>query len=60
MDIYSMLRQFADSWVLLAMVVFFLGVIVWSFLPSQHANRVDASLIPFRNDNSSDADEATK
>jgi len=50
MDTYSLLRQFADSWVLLAMFGFFLGAAIWAFLPSQSAAREDASLIPFRND----------
>ncbi len=50
MDTYSLLRQFADSWVLLAMFLFFLGVAIWAFLPSQNAARRDASLIPLRND----------
>ncbi len=50
MDFYSYLREFADSWVLLAMFVFFVGVGIWAFLPSQESNRQDASMIPFRND----------
>ncbi|MEJ6399064.1 cbb3-type cytochrome c oxidase subunit 3 [Yoonia sp. 208BN28-4] len=51
METYTLLREIADSWVLLAMFMFFLGVGVWAFLPSQARNREDASLIPFRNDN---------
>ncbi|WP_299028068.1 cbb3-type cytochrome c oxidase subunit 3 [uncultured Sulfitobacter sp.] len=50
MDTYSLLRQIADSWVLLAMFGFFAGAAVWAFLPSQSHNREDASMIPFRND----------
>ncbi|MEY1554834.1 cbb3-type cytochrome c oxidase subunit 3 [Yoonia sp. R2331] len=50
MDTYSLLREIADSWVLLAMFCFFLGVAVWAFLPSQRHAREDASQIPFRND----------
>lgn len=49
MDTYSLLRQIADSWVLLAMFTFFIGVAIWAFLPSQNAARKDASMIPFRN-----------
>ena len=48
MDTYSLLRQLADSWVLLAMFVFFLGCGVWAFWPSQRSAREDASMIPFR------------
>ena len=50
MDTYSLLREIADSWVLLAMFVFFLGTGVWAFWPSQSAARREASEIPFRND----------
>lgn len=50
MDTYSILREIADSWVLLAMFLFFIGVAVWAFLPSQAAAREDASQIPFRNE----------
>ena len=50
MDTYSLLREIADSWVLLAMFLFFVGVVVWAFLPSQNAARADASMIPMRND----------
>ena len=50
MDTYSLLREIADSWVLLAMFLFFVGVAVWAFLPSQNAARRDASMIPFRDE----------
>ncbi len=53
METYTFLRELADSWVLLAMFGFFLGAGVWSYWPSQKANRVDASLIPFRDDQTS-------
>lgn len=54
MDTYSILRQLADSWVLLAMFMFFIGTAVWAFLPSQNKNRHDASMIPFRDDKPAD------
>ncbi len=50
MDTYSLLREFADSWMLLAMFIFFVGVAIWAFLPSQANARQDASMIPFRNE----------
>ena len=50
MDTYSLLREIADSWVLLAMFLFFIGVAIWAFLPSQRGAREDASQIPFRNE----------
>ena len=33
MDIYTLLREFADSWALLVLVVFFLAVVFWAFRP---------------------------
>lgn len=50
MDTYSLLRQIADSWVLLAMFCFFVGAGIWAFLPSQRDAREDARMIPLRND----------
>ena len=44
MDTYSLLREIADSWVLLAMFAFF------AFWPSMAADRRDAADIPFRHD----------
>lgn len=49
METYTFLRELADSWVLLAMFAFFIGAGVWAYWPGQKANREDASLIPFRN-----------
>jgi len=50
MDTYSLLREFADSWVLLAMFAFFIGAAIWAFLPSQSKAREEASMIPLRDD----------
>ena len=50
MDTYSLLREFADSWALLALFLIFLFVVVWAFLPSLSHHRKDASEIPFRNE----------
>jgi len=62
MDTYSLLREIADSWVLLAMFGFFIAAAVWAFLPSQSAARQEASMIPLRNDNGAlaDANKAVK
>lgn len=57
MDTYSVLRQFADSWMLVAMFGFFICAAIWAFLPSQNAARRDASQIPFRNDKAREADQ---
>jgi cytochrome c oxidase cbb3-type subunit 4 len=50
METYSLMRQIADSWVLLAMFGFFAGAGIWAFLPSQSKAREDASMIPFRHE----------
>ena len=50
METYSLLRQFADSWHLLFLTVFFVGVVVWAFRPgSAKEHRESANLI-FRNE----------
>lgn len=50
MDTYSILREIADSWVLLAMFLFFLGVVGWAFRPGSQPVHQDIADIPFRND----------
>lgn len=50
MDTYSILREIADSWVLLGMFIFFLGVIVWAFRPGSRAVHDETANIPFRNE----------
>ena len=62
MDTYSILREFADSWGLLALFSLFIGIAIWAFWPSQKPARDDASMIPFRNVDgpSTDQDEVSK
>lgn len=50
MDTYSFLREFADSWFLLAMFAFFIGVGIWAFWPGQRAARQEAAEIPLRDE----------
>lgn len=50
MEIYTILRQFADSWVLLALFTFFIGVIIWVFRPGSGATYKDTADIPFRHE----------
>ena len=52
METYSILRQFADSWGLLAMVIFFVGVILYALRPGAKAKKLydDSAQIPFRNE----------
>ncbi|MFP3383354.1 MULTISPECIES: cbb3-type cytochrome c oxidase subunit 3 [Tritonibacter] len=49
METYSLLRQFADSWMLLFLFLFFVGVIIWAFRPGSTKAYEDTANIPFRN-----------
>jgi cytochrome c oxidase cbb3-type subunit 4 len=55
METYSLMRQFADSWGLLAMTLFFLGVVVWVLLPGRKRDAQDAAEIPFKDYSDKDA-----
>ncbi len=50
MDTYTFLREIADSWVLLAMFGFFVGVILWAFRPGSSATYKAIADIPLRDD----------
>ena len=50
MDTYSWLRELADSWVLLAMTLFYIGAILWVFRPGSTRMYKDISDIPLRNE----------
>ena len=49
-DTYSLLREFADSWVLLSLTLFFLGAIAFAWRPGSRALHEDAGAVPFRHD----------
>ena len=50
METYTILREFADSWFLIALLAFFVGTWVFAFWPSQQGARDDAASIPLRDD----------
>jgi cytochrome c oxidase cbb3-type subunit 4 len=50
METYTFLRAFADSWFLIAMVLFYLGACLLPFMPSRRDSITEASEIPFRNE----------
>jgi cytochrome c oxidase cbb3-type subunit IV len=50
MHMYEILRQFADSWVLLALTGVFVGVIVYAFRPGSRPMHDDAAAVIFRHD----------
>ncbi|MGF1500883.1 MAG: cbb3-type cytochrome c oxidase subunit 3 [Paracoccaceae bacterium] len=47
---YQLLREFADSWFLLAMVLFFVGMVLYTLRPGAKATHDDIANIPLRND----------
>lgn len=50
MDTYDTMRHFADSWALLAMVVFFVVVVIRQLLPGARPLADDAAQIPLRDE----------
>ena len=50
MESYTLLRQFADSWMLLLLFAFFVGIIVWVFRPGSTKTYQDTANIPFRHE----------
>ncbi|KCV81213.1 cytochrome c oxidase, cbb3-type subunit IV [Actibacterium atlanticum] len=59
MDLYSILREFADSWMLLFLTLFFVGVFVWVMRPGSTRQYKDTADIPFRHENKPAADDDT-
>ena len=55
-DTYSLLRLFADSWMLLAMSAFFLGACLWAFRPGARAVHDEAAMAIFRDSPPTPAD----
>ena len=47
---YDAMRQFADSWALLAMVLFFAGVVIFVFRRGSRSRYEEASRIPFKDE----------
>lgn len=50
METYTALRHFADSWVLLAMTLFFIGAIIFVFRPSAKSMADEAARIPLKDE----------
>ena len=47
-DTYGLLREFADSWALLALFTFFVGAFLWVWRPGSRALHEDAARSIFR------------
>lgn len=50
METYTLLRAFADSWMLLLLFAVFIAMLIWVFRPGSMAVHKDTADIPFRHD----------
>ncbi|SNX68733.1 cytochrome c oxidase cbb3-type subunit 4 [Cereibacter ovatus] len=50
METYSLLRSFADSWMLLVLTLFFVGVVFWAWRPGSRRAHEDAANAIFRHE----------
>lgn len=50
MQTYSLLREFADSWMLLVLTLVFVGVVLWAFRPGSRKTHDAVAASIFRND----------
>jgi len=50
METYSFLREFADSWMLLTLFAFFIGVVIFVFRPGASKAYENPANIPFRHE----------
>lgn len=50
MDTYGILRAFADSWGMLAMLFAFLAIVAWVFRPGSSEVYSDSANVIFRNE----------
>jgi cytochrome c oxidase cbb3-type subunit 4 len=50
METYSAMREFADSWMLLAMTIFFVGAVIFAFRPGSRKHAEEAARIPLKDD----------
>jgi cytochrome c oxidase cbb3-type subunit 4 len=53
---YHILREIADSWVLLALFLFFVGMFAWAWRPGSRKVHDDAANVPFRHDDAPDTE----
>ncbi|MEP3052874.1 MULTISPECIES: cbb3-type cytochrome c oxidase subunit 3 [Ascidiaceihabitans] len=60
METYSLLREFADSWMLLLLFCIFVGIGIWAFRPGGSKAFEDTANIPFRNDDKPAPDREAK
>ncbi|KAA9006077.1 cbb3-type cytochrome oxidase subunit 3 [Histidinibacterium aquaticum] len=54
---YHILREIADSWVLLALFAFFIGAGLWAWRPGSRGLHADAAQVPFRHEDGPPCDK---
>jgi len=47
---YHVMREFADSWGLLAMALFFVGTVIFALRPGSRKSAEDAANIPLKDE----------
>lgn len=47
---YHVMREFADSWGLLFLTLFFVGVVLFAFRPGSRKHAEEAAQIPLKDD----------
>lgn len=47
---YNLMREFADSWALLAMALFFVGSVAFALRPGSRRQADEAARIPLKDD----------
>mgnify|MGYP000040483954 CR=1 FL=1 len=50
METYTVMRHFADSWGLLAMMLFFVGAVLFALRPGTRGKAEEAARIPLEDD----------
>ena len=60
METYSLLREFADSWMLLVLFCVFVGIWFWVIRPGSSKTHRDAATMIFRNDERPAPDQEAK
>lgn len=50
MELYTLLREMADSWALLALTLFFVAAGIWAFRPGSKLIHQDAANVIFKHD----------
>ncbi len=56
---YHILREIADSWVLLALFTVFVGAILWAFRPGSRNIHREIADIPFRHEDKPASDQGS-